>query len=191
MGITDRKQQPESASIHIHPRFHPLENRFCQRQCLSWIDLDTVPDFSVQILAPCLALGFPAGANSFYDIFARYLRVGFPHGFNHSPDGGFIKRSVHFCPFTSAAMLGFVVAVPYMNFHATAALKFRNLFGEVFAFDVAPGSSPHLRRRRHKSGGSNGGHSYEQVAAFVEKRCQHGQIAFRRAFGDMTVGVES
>jgi hypothetical protein len=104
--------------------------------------LDTIPDFPFQILAPDLSLGFPARANFFNDIFARYLRVCFAHCLNHSPDGGFIKRSVHFCPFTSAAIPGFVVAVPYVEFGATAASKFRNLFEEVFGFDTLPWPLP-------------------------------------------------
>jgi len=87
-------------------------------------------------------------------------------------------------------MLGFVVAAPYVNFHVTAALKFRNLFWEVFEFDAAPWSSPHLMRRRNKSRGSSGGHGYQQVPVFVDERYQRWQIALRRAGSDMTVGVE-
>ena len=109
-----------------HLRLNHLRDQFCHRLRLRWVYLDTIPDFSFQILTPRLSLGFPAGANFFYDIVARDLRVGFAYGLNHSPDSCFIKRSVHFCPFTSAAIPGFVGAAPYVKFDATAALKFSN-----------------------------------------------------------------
>jgi hypothetical protein len=69
---------------------------------LIWIYLEAIPDFFFQILAPDQSLGFPAGANFLNDIFARDVRADFSHGLNHSPDGGFIKRSVHFFPLVVA-----------------------------------------------------------------------------------------
>jgi hypothetical protein len=99
--------------------------------CLAWVYLDTIPDFSFKIFRPGQSLGFATGANGFNDVLTRYVRVRFPDRFNHSPDGIFIKRSVHFFPFIWTAIPGYGVAAPYRRCNATAAPKFSNVLRSI------------------------------------------------------------